>query len=179
MSSRPYNILQASIPAGDVTQAQLNEGIQEAKDYADALNHILFVEHTIMVAELVTIAATPKILIPAPGAGRYIKINRIIVKQLTLTVDHPVGQAGSFKIHWDNTAQTQVISIGSVRIGATYPNYWTYSFPEAGSIANIPSGSTVVADTLNKAVILKDAATTTLAGDNYMKIKLEYTIETY
>jgi hypothetical protein len=133
---------------------------------------LLTVEYQILNAELQTIFATPKVLIPAPGSGKQIIVHSIYVQQKTNTTDYPTNaEGGTWTIVVVGAAATTTInSPSTLRIGASFPDHWTY-------YTRITTFSNNFTDNYeNGRVELRTSTLVTGAGDTQMNIKLVYEI---
>jgi hypothetical protein len=149
------HVVAADIAAGAVTSPKL----------ADDVAHTIQV--ALSAAEILALSATPISLVPAPGAGKIIIVDSILVKAVRTATQFANGGALEFRYTDGSGAKVTADVAASLITGAAGTAY--------AHVAGIEASITPVA---NAAVIVTNATAPFITGTGTAQISVRYRIVT-
>ena len=137
-----------------------------------------FAQTTITNAQILTLHATPVTIVPAPGAGKFVRLRGLSINYLYLTAAFTGG--GAFNLYYGSTSGTQI------KAGPGALNFLAATFltgPTANALAdfsgqfdpyNTTEGYDVSANLLNEAIILTNASAAFAAGGGSLFVQASF-----
>lgn len=150
------------------TEQKINPAADPSRGGRNIMGKLFYKEVTVTSAELLALAASPKTLVPAPGAGRVLEFeSAILMLDKGATAYDDAATDGDLAIRYTDGSGTIV----STTLDAD-------SFIDAASdtVKTIKKLTTDIALTANAALVLDNTGAEFTGGDGVLRVKVAYRV---